>query len=279
MIVCVVDDLIFSIKISTAAKHLGVDMYFERSKDKVLQTVREKQPSLVIFDLNSSKLAPIDDDRGDEGRAHALDDPNARLRVSRGFGHDRPRARRRDRSGPGSIGVLGEAWRDPDERLSATASSHHASAATTTSMPPAMRATRPMLVDCVCSEFLFLSGNTKRIEHGDRSTQRAGKRHRTLKPCVRIRRERLQHDLVELLRHLSGWTRSAPTHRDASVAASSASRRGSRRLNRCPIGRRAARRVPLPAIRSRSTGRRCRSCRNRSATRARTPEFSRGPWR
>jgi len=60
MIVCVVDDLIFSIKISTAAKHLGVDMYFERSKDKVLQTVREKQPSLVIFDLNSSKLAPID---------------------------------------------------------------------------------------------------------------------------------------------------------------------------------------------------------------------------
>ncbi len=60
MIVCVVDDLIFSIKISTAAKQLGVDIYFERSKEKVLQTVREKQPSLVIFDLNSGKLAPID---------------------------------------------------------------------------------------------------------------------------------------------------------------------------------------------------------------------------
>ena len=60
MIVCVVDDLIFSIKISTAARHLGVDMYFERSKDKVLPTVREKQPSLVIFDLNSAKLAPIE---------------------------------------------------------------------------------------------------------------------------------------------------------------------------------------------------------------------------
>ena len=60
MIVCVVEDLIFSIKISTAAKHLGVDMYFERSKDRVLQTVREKQPSLVIFDLNSAKLAPIE---------------------------------------------------------------------------------------------------------------------------------------------------------------------------------------------------------------------------
>ena len=60
MIVCVVEDLIFSTKISTAAKQLGVDMYFERSREKVLQTVRDKQPSLVIFDLNSGKLAPID---------------------------------------------------------------------------------------------------------------------------------------------------------------------------------------------------------------------------
>jgi DNA-binding NarL/FixJ family response regulator len=59
MIVCVVDDLIFSIKISTAAKHLGVDMFFERSKDKVVQTIRDKQPSLVIFDLNSGRLAPM----------------------------------------------------------------------------------------------------------------------------------------------------------------------------------------------------------------------------
>lgn len=60
MIVCVVDDLIFSIKISTAAKRLGVEMYFERSRENVLPTVREKQPSLVIFDLNSGRLAPMD---------------------------------------------------------------------------------------------------------------------------------------------------------------------------------------------------------------------------
>jgi CheY-like chemotaxis protein len=60
MIVCVVDDLMFSIKISTAAKSLGVDLYFERSADKVLTTVREKQPTLVIFDLNSRKLQPMD---------------------------------------------------------------------------------------------------------------------------------------------------------------------------------------------------------------------------
>jgi hypothetical protein len=60
MIVCVVDDLIFSIKISTAAKRLGVDMYFERAKEKVLPTIRDKNPSLVIFDLNSGRLAPMD---------------------------------------------------------------------------------------------------------------------------------------------------------------------------------------------------------------------------
>ena len=60
MIVCAIDDLIFSIKIKTAAKQLGVDIHFERSRENVLPTVREKRPSLVIFDLNSSRLAPME---------------------------------------------------------------------------------------------------------------------------------------------------------------------------------------------------------------------------
>jgi hypothetical protein len=59
VIVCAVDDLLFSVKISTAAKALGVDVYFERSPDGVLPTVREKQPSLVIFDLNGTRLKPM----------------------------------------------------------------------------------------------------------------------------------------------------------------------------------------------------------------------------
>ena|SRR5688572_14810738 len=60
MIVCAIDDLLFSIKIKTAAKQLGVDVHFERTRDNVLATVREKRPSLVIFDLNSSRLAPME---------------------------------------------------------------------------------------------------------------------------------------------------------------------------------------------------------------------------
>ena len=60
MIVCALDDLLFSVKISTAAKGLGADVYFERSADRLLQTVREKRPSLVIFDLNSARLKPME---------------------------------------------------------------------------------------------------------------------------------------------------------------------------------------------------------------------------
>ena len=60
MILCVVDDLIFSIKISTAAKALAVPVFFERSPDMVLPRIRERQPSLVILDLNSATLRPID---------------------------------------------------------------------------------------------------------------------------------------------------------------------------------------------------------------------------
>jgi len=60
MILCVVDDLIFSVKISTAAKSLGADVYFERSPDIVLPRIREKLPALVILDLNSAKLRPLE---------------------------------------------------------------------------------------------------------------------------------------------------------------------------------------------------------------------------
>jgi len=60
MILCVMDDLLFSIKIQTAAKSIGgVDLFFERSAEMILARIREKQPRLVIFDLNSRKLDPM----------------------------------------------------------------------------------------------------------------------------------------------------------------------------------------------------------------------------
>jgi len=60
MILCAIDDLIFSIKMSTAARHLGADLFFERSAAGILPRAREKRPSLIIFDLNSRTLAPLD---------------------------------------------------------------------------------------------------------------------------------------------------------------------------------------------------------------------------
>jgi CheY-like chemotaxis protein len=60
VILCAIDDLIFSVKISTAAKGLGADVFFERNADMVLPRIRDKRPSLVIFDLNSSRIRATD---------------------------------------------------------------------------------------------------------------------------------------------------------------------------------------------------------------------------
>lgn len=60
MILCAIDDLIFSIKVSTAAKALGADVFFERAADQVVPRIREKRPTLVILDLNCTKLKPLE---------------------------------------------------------------------------------------------------------------------------------------------------------------------------------------------------------------------------
>jgi DNA-binding NarL/FixJ family response regulator len=60
MVLFVVDDLFFSIKIKTAARLLNADVYFERSGERTLETIREKHPHLVVFDLDSAKLHAIE---------------------------------------------------------------------------------------------------------------------------------------------------------------------------------------------------------------------------
>jgi PleD family two-component response regulator len=59
MIVCILDDLLFSVKISTTAKAVGAEVYFERTPGMALARIKEKQPALVIFDLNSARLDPL----------------------------------------------------------------------------------------------------------------------------------------------------------------------------------------------------------------------------
>ena len=59
MILAVVDDLMFSSKIKTAANQLGVTVAFARSCDAALASMRASAPSLVILDLNSPRTDPL----------------------------------------------------------------------------------------------------------------------------------------------------------------------------------------------------------------------------
>jgi CheY-like chemotaxis protein len=59
MIVAVLDDLMFTSKIRTAAGHLGVAVTFARSSDAALAEMRKSAPALVIFDLNNQRTDPL----------------------------------------------------------------------------------------------------------------------------------------------------------------------------------------------------------------------------
>lgn len=60
MVVCAVDDLMFSSKISTSARLLGAEVRFVRAADEVLSTVRALMPALAVFDLNAGRLRPME---------------------------------------------------------------------------------------------------------------------------------------------------------------------------------------------------------------------------
>ena len=59
MILAIVDDLMFSSKIKTAASQLGVAVAFARSSGAALATMRERAPTLVILDLNNPRTDPL----------------------------------------------------------------------------------------------------------------------------------------------------------------------------------------------------------------------------
>jgi DNA-binding NarL/FixJ family response regulator len=59
MILIAVDDLLFSSKIRTAAKHAGAEIAFVRTSAEILRQARAAQPSAVVFDLNSERTDPV----------------------------------------------------------------------------------------------------------------------------------------------------------------------------------------------------------------------------
>ena len=59
-IIAVVDDLFFASKIRGTAEALGVTVRFARSVEAMIEAARLDQPSLVICDLHSQKVDPME---------------------------------------------------------------------------------------------------------------------------------------------------------------------------------------------------------------------------
>ncbi len=59
-IIAVVDDLLFTVKISDAAKRAGLDVEFLKSDLDVVQKARQDHPLLIIIDLNNNSVPPLE---------------------------------------------------------------------------------------------------------------------------------------------------------------------------------------------------------------------------
>jgi PleD family two-component response regulator len=59
MILAVLDDLMFTSKIRTAAGQLGAAVAFARSRQAALDEMRKNPPGLVILDLNNTRVDPL----------------------------------------------------------------------------------------------------------------------------------------------------------------------------------------------------------------------------
>ena len=56
----VVDDLLFTVKISDAAKRVGLDTEFLKTEKDVIEKAAQEKPLLIILDLNANSVHPLD---------------------------------------------------------------------------------------------------------------------------------------------------------------------------------------------------------------------------
>ncbi len=59
-VLAAVEDLLFKSKISETAYQLGVEASFPRSPERLLDTLRESPPDLLVLDLNSARFEPLE---------------------------------------------------------------------------------------------------------------------------------------------------------------------------------------------------------------------------
>jgi PleD family two-component response regulator len=58
-ILAVVEDLLFTVKISDAAKRAGLDVEFVKSERDVIEKATHEKPLLIILDLNFNAVQPL----------------------------------------------------------------------------------------------------------------------------------------------------------------------------------------------------------------------------
>jgi len=58
-ILAVVEDLLFTVKISDAAKRAGLDVEFLKSERDVIDKANSEKPLLIILDLNFNAVQPL----------------------------------------------------------------------------------------------------------------------------------------------------------------------------------------------------------------------------
>jgi PleD family two-component response regulator len=58
-ILAVVEDLLFTVKISDAAKRAGLDVEFVKSERDVIDKATSEKPLLIILDLNFNAVQPL----------------------------------------------------------------------------------------------------------------------------------------------------------------------------------------------------------------------------
>ena len=54
------DDLLFTVKISDAAKRAGLEAEFVKSEKDVMDKATHDKPLLIIFDLNNNSVQPLE---------------------------------------------------------------------------------------------------------------------------------------------------------------------------------------------------------------------------
>src|SRR6185369_6912734 len=59
VILAILDDLLFTSKLRTAARQPGLTLTIARSRDAALAEMRAHMPALVILDLNNPRTDPI----------------------------------------------------------------------------------------------------------------------------------------------------------------------------------------------------------------------------